>query len=110
MLKMITAGFIIFATTAFGMSLSKLNSAKKAELTEIKGIGDTKADAIIKERKSGKFKSFDGLVERVKGIGDKMADNIKNDIKSSTKPKKEKTKKKKPSKTKATPKKEKKKH
>ena len=76
-------GFLVLATsTLFGMSLSKLNSASKAELMEINGIGEVKAAAIIKERRHGKFKSFDD-VQRVEGIGDQTAANIKNDVKSS---------------------------
>jgi competence protein ComEA len=83
MLKKITAGFLIFATsTLFGMSLNKLNSASKAELMEINGIGEVKAAAIIKERKKAKFKSFEDF-QRVEGVGEQTAANVKNDVKSS---------------------------
>ncbi|SFV51071.1 Histone H1 [hydrothermal vent metagenome] len=82
MLKKVIMGFLVLATSAlFGMSLSKLNSASKAELMEINGIGDVKAAAIIKERRHGKFKSFED-VQRVEGIGEQTAANIKNDVKS----------------------------
>lgn len=82
MLKKVITGFIVLATSAvFGMSLSQLNSASKAELMEINGIGDVKAAAIIKERRKGKFKSFDDLT-RVEGIGEQTAANVKNDVKS----------------------------
>jgi len=64
------------------MSLSQVNSASKAELMEINGIGDVKATAIIKERKHGKFKSFQDL-QRVEGIGEQTAANVKNNVKSS---------------------------
>lgn len=100
MFKKIIAGFLILATsTLFGMSLSALNSASKAELMEINGIGEVKATAIIKERRKGKFKSFED-VQRVEGIGEQTADNIKRGVKSSdgvkkvSKKKKTKTKKK----------------
>jgi competence protein ComEA len=84
MLKKLIAGFLILAATSvFGMSLNKLNSATKTELVQIKGIGDAKADAIIKERKKSKFKSFADLT-RVKGIGEAVASNVKNDVKSKT--------------------------
>ena len=77
------AGFLILATTTlFGMSLSALNGASKAELMEINGIGEVKAAAIIKERKKAKFKSFED-VQRVEGIGEQTADNIKRGVKSS---------------------------
>jgi len=100
MFKKIIAGFLILATsTLFGMSLSALNNASKAELMEINGIGEVKAAAIIKERRKGKFKSFED-VQRVEGIGEQTADNIKRGVKSSdgvkkvSKKKKTKTKKK----------------
>ncbi len=88
MFKKIIASFLILATTAlFGMSLSQLNKASKAELMEINGIGEVKASAIIKERRKGAFKSFSDL-ERVDGVGAQIAANAKNDIKSGDKVKK----------------------
>ena len=94
MFKKIIAGFLILATsTLFGMSLSELNNASKAELMEINGIGEVKAEAIIKERKKGKFKSFEDL-QRVEGIGEQTADNIKRGVKSSNNVKKVSKKKK----------------
>jgi len=82
MLKQMIASFLVLATATFGMSLSQLNSASKAELMEINGIGEIKAAAIIKERKKGKFKSFQDL-QRVEGIGEQTAINVKNGVKSS---------------------------
>lgn len=85
MLKKIILGVVTVAVTSvFGMTLSQLNSATKAELTEIKGIGEVKAAAIIKERKKETFTSFEDL-QRVKGIGKVIADNIKNDVRSGSK-------------------------
>ncbi|HIP01917.1 MAG TPA: helix-hairpin-helix domain-containing protein, partial [Campylobacterales bacterium] len=56
MLKKIIVGMLILGTySLFGMTLSELNKASKAELMEIKGIGEVKASAIIKERKKSKF-------------------------------------------------------
>jgi len=80
-MKKIIAGVLLLATMTFGMSLSKLNSATKAELMEINGIGEVKAAEIIKQRRKGKFKSFDDLMERVDGIGEQTAANIKGDVK-----------------------------
>ena len=81
MLKKVIAGLLIFATSSlFGMSLNKLNTASKAELMMINGIGEKKADAIIKERRKGKFKSFEDF-QRVDGIGEETAKNVKNDVK-----------------------------
>lgn len=52
--------------------LINVNTASAAELSEINGIGDAKAKAIVEYReKSGPFKSVDDL-ENVKGIGDKL--------------------------------------
>jgi len=111
MFKKIIASFLILATsTVFGMSLSALNGASKAELMEINGIGEVKAAAIIKERKKGKFKSFDDLT-RVEGIGEQTAANVKNGVKSAADvkkvTKKKKTKAKKKTKTSKTSAKEK---
>jgi competence protein ComEA len=124
MLKKIIAGLLLFATVTFGMSLTKLNSASKADLMEINGIGEVIAGDLIKERRKGKFKSFADLQERVNGIGEQKIANIKGDVKNaedvkkvvkkkSTKAKtkagakKKMTKKKKTTKTKAKEKKEK---
>ena len=83
MFKKIIASFLVLATTTvFGMSLSALNGASKAELMEINGIGEVKAAAIMKERRKGKFKSFED-VQRVEGIGEQTADNIKRGVKTS---------------------------
>ena len=87
MYKKVIAGFLVFATSSvFGMSLGQLNSASKTELMEINGIGEAKASAIIKERKKGKFKSFDDF-QRVEGIGEETAKNVKNDVKMKKEPK-----------------------
>ena len=108
MLKKIMAGLLILATSSlFGMSLNKLNSASKADLMEINGIGEAKASAIIKERKKGKFKSFEDF-QRVEGVGEATAKNVKNDVKMKKEPKKS-TKKKSTKKSKTSKKKSKKK-
>jgi competence protein ComEA len=75
---------VVFAATSlFGMSIDELNSASKAELIQIKGIGEAKAEAIITERKKGKFTSFEDF-QRVKGVGEKMALTVKNSPKPSS--------------------------
>jgi len=81
MLKKVVVGFLMFGISSlFAMSLNQLNKASKAELMEINGIGEAKASAIIKERKKGKFKSFEDF-QRVEGIGEETAKNVKNDVK-----------------------------
>ena len=93
MLKKVMVGVLILSLTSlFGMSLKELNKADKSELMEIKGIGEAKADAIIKERKNGKFKSFEDFT-RVKGVGESIANNVKKDVKSTAKAEKETKKK-----------------
>ncbi len=88
MLKKVMIGCVVLATSSlFGMNLSQLNGATKVELMEINGIGEAKANAIIKERKKEKFKSFEDF-QRVEGIGEQTAKNVKNDVKSSSKEKK----------------------
>ena len=84
MIKKIVVGCVVFAATSlFGMSIDELNSASKAELIQIKGIGEAKAEAIITERKKGKFTSFEDF-QRVKGVGEKMALTVKNSPKPSS--------------------------
>ena len=63
--------------------LSALNvkQASKDELVCIKGIGEKKAAAIIKFRKSKTFKSVDDLLE-LKGFGKGLVNNLKKDIKT----------------------------
>ena len=90
MLKKVLAMVLVFGVTmAFGMTIKEVNKASKEELVQIKGIGDAKADAIIKARKESKFKSFDDL-EKVKGVGPALVDNIKNDVTVKETKKKEK--------------------
>ena len=74
----------ILVTLALMLSfLSALNvqKASKDELMCIKGIGDKKASAIIKYRKSHKLKSAQDLLE-IKGFGKALVKNVEKDIKS----------------------------
>ena len=63
--------------------LSALNvqKASKDELMCIKGIGEKKANAIMKYRKSNKLKSAQDLLE-IKGFGKALVKNVENDVKS----------------------------
>jgi competence protein ComEA len=57
-----------------------INTADAAALSEIKGLGEKKAAAIVEYRSAnGKFKSVDELT-KVKGIGDKLLEKIKDEV------------------------------
>ena len=57
-----------------------INSATKEELMKLDGIGEVKAEAIIKYRQeNGSFKSVEEL-KNVSGIGDAVYDKIKDNI------------------------------
>jgi len=92
MFKKIVSVGLLSVSLLFSMSVSELNKASKEDLMKIKGVGAKKADAIIKYRKSNKFKSIDD-VSNVKGVGPALAKNIKNDIKSGKKSKTKEAKK-----------------
>ena len=62
------------ASLAFGAV--DINTASKEELMSLKGIGTTKAEAIIAARP---FTSTDEI-KKVKGIGESIYNNIKDEI------------------------------
>lgn len=69
---------LFFATAAFAKI--NINTATAEELTALPGIGQAKAEAIVKYRETnGPFKTVDEL-GNVKGIGNKILENIKSEI------------------------------
>lgn len=63
------------ATKALPASPVNVNTAEKAQLMTLPGIGDAKADAIIAIRTERPFKSAEDLLA-VKGIGEKMLEKL----------------------------------
>jgi len=67
-------------TAAAALAAVNVNTATKEQLDALKGIGATKAQAIIDYRtKNGPFKSIDDL-EKVPGIGPATLKDIRNDV------------------------------
>ena len=58
-----------------------INTASKSELMSLNGVGEKKADAIIKYRKGNCFKTVDGLI-KVKGIGNKFMEKNRKTLKA----------------------------
>src|SRR5262245_8018965 len=68
------------ATIGVAFGAVNINTATKEQLDSLKGIGPTKAQAIIDYRtKHGPFKSVDDL-EKVPGIGPATMKDIRSDI------------------------------
>ncbi len=58
---------------AASMAAVDVNKANAAELDAIKGIGPGTSARIIEARKTGEFKNWQDLIDRVKGVGNKSA-------------------------------------
>lgn len=69
--------FSVYDPEIYG--LINLNTASKQELMLLEGIGDKKAEAIIKYRESKPFKSI-GEIKKINGIGNGIFNKIKNMI------------------------------
>jgi len=73
--------FLALIFTTVSLVAMNFQTASKEQLMTIKGIGEKKASAIIKYRKSNKIKSASDL-EKVPGIGKELANNAKRGIKN----------------------------
>jgi len=70
----------LFLTVNIALAAVNINTADKKALASLPGIGDVKAEAIIKYRKDhGEFKNIKDLVN-VKGVGPKTLDKLSKDI------------------------------
>ena len=68
--------FFMALSVSFLFSAINLQTASKDELMCIKGIGNKKADAIIKYRKANKIKSADDLIN-IKGFAKGLIAKVK---------------------------------
>ena len=75
----------VLAILVLGISLLfaavDINNAGKKELMSLNGVGEKKADDIIKHRESKCFKNVKGLT-KVKGIGQKLLEKNKKNMKA----------------------------
>jgi competence protein ComEA len=80
MRKLILVLIACLALAVNAFAAVNINTATQSELEAVRGIGPSKAKAIIDYRtKSGPFKSVDDL-DKVKGFGKKSVDKLRNDI------------------------------
>ncbi|MBL8330846.1 MAG: helix-hairpin-helix domain-containing protein [Rubrivivax sp.] len=52
------------------------NKASRAELEAVPGVGQGLSERILDARKTGEFRNWDDLVDRVVGIGPRSADRL----------------------------------
>jgi competence protein ComEA len=72
--KLFIAVLLTVSLQGFAAEPVNINSADKAALMAVKGVGEVRAEAIINYReKNGPFKSVDQLIE-VEGIGKATVD------------------------------------
>lgn len=75
--KLIAAALMVFAVNAW--AAVDINTASEADLDSIKGIGPGTSSKILDQRKTGKFKDWADLIQRVSGIGEKRAGKLSNE-------------------------------
>lgn len=70
----------LFLTVNVALAAININTADKTTLTELPGIGDKKAAAIVQYRKDhGEFKNPQDLLA-VKGIGPKLLEKLVSEV------------------------------
>lgn len=75
--KWLGAALMVFAINAW--AAVDINTASEADLDSIKGIGPGTSAKILDQRKTGKFKDWADVIQRVSGIGEKRADKLSNE-------------------------------
>ncbi len=80
-MKRILSSIALFlAGIGLAMAAVNINTASVAELDAVKGIGPSKAKAIVEYReKNGPYKTLDDLKE-VKGFGAKSVDKLRGEL------------------------------
>jgi len=80
MKKLVLLLGVLLALWGSAYAAVNINTATKEELDALKGIGPTKAQAIVDYRsKNGPFKSVDDL-KNVPGIGPKTLEDVRKDV------------------------------
>ncbi len=75
---------LLFLSVVYMFAIN-LQTASKSELMSIKGIGEKRAEAIMRYRRTHRIRKADDLLG-VKGIGENIIENIKRGVKNKTKP------------------------
>lgn len=77
-INFIMAAFVgLFLLSGHAFAKVEINSADQAALESVRGLGPSKAKAILLERKkNGPFKDATDLHTRVKGIGEKTVERL----------------------------------
>ena len=70
---------LLLCLSGFLFAAVNINTATVEELQSLKGIGKSKAQAIVSYRNEQNFTSIDDI-KKVKGIGHKLFESIKQDI------------------------------
>lgn len=80
MKKLLLVLLAFFVFSGMAMAAVNLNTATKAELETVNGVGPKKAEAIIAYRtKNGPFKTVDDL-KNVNGFGDKSVAKMRSEL------------------------------
>ena len=67
--------FLLFFTLTAWAAVD-INTGSADDLTSIKGIGPGTSTKILDQRKKGKFKNWNDVIERVSGIGEARASKL----------------------------------